>query len=341
MRHRRVIHTVLTFLLLASGTVNARDTLQVLTWPGYADNDLVDIFEKRHGVNVEITYISTDDALWARLNEAGKKRFDVFAANTAELTRAVAEKRTLPLDLDKIPNVQHQLPRFRQHDAIPGISRDGRVHAIPFTYSEMGLIYNRKLVKHAPTTIDVLWDPAYRGKVLAYDGSSHSFTLAGQALGVSNPFQLSASDWPQVSQKLVELRRNVLTFYSQPDEVVEWFHKTPVAVIFANYGSQQVKQLQDVGADIGYVIPNEGALAWLDCWSILHDTPLPDIAHAWIDFMLGPPVSRALVERQGLNNTVDAPAAEHAQDKLVWLQPVEDIQRRTTLWNSIRSGDSL
>lgn len=341
MRHRWVTLTTLTLLLVASGKGYARDVLQVLTWPGYADEDLVEIFEQRHGVDVEITYISTDDALWARLNEAGPKRFDVFAANTAELTRAVAEKRTLPLDLAKIPNVQHQLPRFREHTAIPGITQEGRVHAVPFTYSEMGLIYNRKLVKNPPTTINALWDPAYRGQVLAYDGSSHSFTLAGQALGLSNPFQLSASDWPQVSQKLVELRRNALTFYSQPDEAVAWFNKTPVALIFANFGSQQVKQLQDAGADIGYVIPAEGALAWLDCWSILHDTPVPAIAHAWIDFMLEPPVSRALVERQGLNNTVDAPAAEREQDKLVWLQPVEDIQRRTMLWNSIRSGDSL
>lgn len=341
MRHRRTIQTGLAFLLVASGEVHARDTLRVLTWPGYADNDLVELFEKRHDIDVEVTFISNDDALWARLNDPGEKHFDVFAANTAELTRAVAEKRTLPLDLDKIPNAQRQLPRFRQRDAIPGIHREDRVHAIPFTYSEMGLIYNRKLIKDAPTSINSLWDPAYRGKVLAYDGSSHSFTLASQALGLSNPFQLSASDWPQVSQKLVDLRRNVLTFYTQPEEVVEWFNKTPVALIFANYGSQQVKQLQDAGADIGYVIPSEGALAWLDCWSILHETPLPEKAHAWIDFMLEPPVSRALVERQGLNNTVDAPAAEHEQDKLVWLQPVEDIQRRTMLWNSIRSGDSL
>lgn len=341
MLRRGVIYTGIVLLLFTSSTAGARETLNVLTWPGYADDDLVQAFEQRHNVDVEITYISNDDALWARLNAHGEKRFDVFAANTAELTRAVAGNRTLPLDLARIPNVQQQLPRFRNHTEIPGISLKGKPHAIPFTYSEMGIIYNRKLVTEVPTSINALWDSRYQGKVLAYDGSSHSFSLAAQAIGLADPFHIGTEDWTQVTRKLVELRRNVLTFYSQPDEVVDWFTKTQIALVFANYGSQQVKQLQDAGGDIGYVIPQEGALAWLDCWSILRDTAQPNLAHAWIDFMLEPAASQALVQRQGLNNTRDLPTANSGQDKLVWLQPVEDIHRRTTLWNSIRSGDSL
>lgn len=326
--------------LFAANAALSQPTLHVLTWPGYADADLVKAFEIRHKVHVDITYITTDDALWAKLDDKGQ-RFDLFAANTAELSRAIQRNISLPLQLEQIPNTRKQAQRFRDLHAIPGISDGKQIYAIPYTYSEMGLIYNRKLVSTPPTSIKALWDPKYQGKVLAYDGSSHSFSLAAQALGLSNPFQITEADWGNVTQKLVALRRNVLTFYTQPEEVVRWYKKENVALVFGNYGNQQVKLLRDTGADIGYVIPEEGALAWLDCWSILKTTTHARLAHDWIDFMLEPDTAKALTERQGLNNTLQTVQTEQEQDKLIWLQPVEDIDRRTTLWNSIRSGNSL
>jgi putative spermidine/putrescine transport system substrate-binding protein len=71
-----------------------------------------------------------------------------------------------------------------------------------------------------------------------------------------------------VGPRLIAVRRNVLTFYSLPEESVQLFREHKVALLFANYGTQQVQQLKKAGADIGYTIPKEGALAWLDCWTV-------------------------------------------------------------------------
>lgn len=342
MPYRRRLNALpLLFIGFFVAPLHAKETLRVLTWPGYADPDVVLTFEQRHNAHVEVTFISTDDSLHEHLDGKGNRRFDVFAANTAEIQHYAAVGVSHPVDLQKIPNTANQLARFRNLQEIPGITREGAVYAIPFTYSEMGIIYNRKLVHTPPSSINVLWDPQYHGRVLAYDGSTHSFSLAAQATGLNNPFHIDESQWPQLTQKLVELRRNVLTFYTQPDEVVDWFKKAPIALVFANYGSQQVKQLQDAGANIGYVIPQEGALAWLDCWGIIHGTPVDSLAHAWINYMLEPQISKALEDRQGLSSTTSSPNAPPEQDKLIWLQPVENTERRATLWNSIRSGDAL
>ncbi len=43
--------------------------------------------------------------------------------------------------------------------------------------------------------------------------------------------------------------------------------------MFANYGSQQVQLLKAAGLNVGYVVPKEGALAWLDCWAITRHAP--------------------------------------------------------------------
>ena len=48
------------------GASQAATVLRVLAWPGYADPDFVAVFEKRHGVKVEITTVASDDVLRAR-----------------------------------------------------------------------------------------------------------------------------------------------------------------------------------------------------------------------------------------------------------------------------------
>lgn len=327
----------LAFCLLTALHAQAADILRVLAWPGYADPDVVRAFEKRHGVRVEVTLVSTDDALREKL-AADSGGFDVFAANTAEIKRFVDLGLVQPLDLDRIPRTRDQSPRFRDLAAIPGLGRQGRIYGIPYAYSEMGLIYARSRVSETPASLSALWDSRYRGKVVLYDGSSHGFSLAAMALGIPDPFQLSDADFKRVTAHLVALRRNALAFYSLPEESVELFRQDGGVLLFANYGGQQVKMLQAAGADIGYVIPREGALAWLDCWAVPRGARNKRLAEDWIDYTLVRPVSAILTQRHGLANTLVGGAGERDR-RLVWLRPVEDAPRRAALWNRILSGD--
>jgi putative spermidine/putrescine transport system substrate-binding protein len=144
--------------------------------------------------------------------------FDVFAANTAELTRYIDRGLSLPLDVSNIPNTRHQLPRFNDLKSIPGISREGKLYAIPYTYSEMGLIYDRKQIKEPPTSMAAMWDPRYKGRVLAYNGSNHNFSIVALLLGSKTPFQIKDREFKHVVDRLIDLRRNVLTFYSLPED---------------------------------------------------------------------------------------------------------------------------
>lgn len=331
----------LIFLFGAPTAASAVETLRVLAWPGYADADLVKVFEQRTQAKVEVTLVDSDETLWQKISTRAAEDFDVFAVNTAELQRYIGAALVVPIDTQAIPNLSRQLPRFRERKGIPGIMHDDKVFAIPYTYAAMGLIYDRAQINRPPQSIDVLWDPRYQGRVLAYNGGAHNFSLAAQALGVPNPFQLRERDWPQAVRKLIALRRNVLTFYAQPEESVELFKNRRVALLFANYGSQQVQLLKNAGIDVGYAIPDEGALAWLDCWAITRGARNNRLATAWIDYMLEVEPSRALVARQGLSNTTSASPFSHPEDRLVWLEPVENVNRRNQLWERILSGDRV
>lgn len=335
---RPILVLLAVLLPLVPGLAAGEQVLRLLTWPGYADADLVKQFEQRHGVKVEVTLVSNDDVLRSKLARNNGNDYDLVAANTAEIEYYVSQQLLQPLQPARIANTARQLWRFRDYPKIPGITHDNKVYAIPYTYSEMGLIYDRSQFSEPPQSITSLWDPRLQGRVLAFDGSAHNFSLASQARG-RDPFRIAADDFPQLAEQLIALRRNVLAFYSLPEEAASLFLEHRIALLWANYGRQQLKQLRDAGADVGYVIPREGALAWLDCWAISRGAHDPALAAAWIDFSLEAPMSRALVERQGLSNTLQEPESLEVPGRLIWLRPVEDAERRARLWALILSGE--
>lgn len=323
----------------------AAPRLRVLAWPGYAEPEVLQAFERETGARVELTVIDTDEALWQRLSARGGADFDLVSMNVAELARSRRAGLLQPVQTALVPATRRQLPRFRDWAALPGLVQseggESRVYGIPYTYAEMGLVYDRRQLEQAPSSIAALWDPRWRGRVLAYNGGSHSFSLAALSLGLGSPFQLGADDWPRAVRQLIALRRNVLGFYSQPEESLRLFRRHRVALMFANYGSQQLRLLQDAGAEVGYAIPREGALAWLDCWAITRTCAQTALAHAWIDHMLGDQAAGLLSSRQGLANTLRESPSAPAEARLHWLQPVEDVNRRERLWERIRSGSSV
>ena len=319
----------------------AGKTLRVLAWPGYAEPEVVKAFEHEQGARVELTVIDSDEALWQRLRRQGE--FDVLAINTAELQRAIDEGLVQALDPAQLQALPPRLPRFSDASALPGLTRRqaGRlqVYGVPFTYAEMGLIFDRRQLSQPPESIDALWNPRWRGKVLGFDTGGHNFSLAAQSLGLPSPFRLRDADWPRAVERLIALRRNVLSFYTQPDEATQLFRRHGCALMFANYGSQQLTKLKQAGADVGYTLPREGALAWLDCWAVPKACRDTALAQRWIAHLLGPLASRLLVERQGLANTVNAQGSPAGSSRLIWLEPVEDAARRERLWARVRSGD--
>ena len=336
----------LAFVLatMAPSIVSAanQQRLRVLTWPGYADPDVVKVFEQRTNSKVEVTVVDSDAVLWQKVaqNASVDEAFDIIAVNTAELQRYIQSGVVLPITTASLSNLASQLPRFRDLRAIPGLVRGDEVYGIPYAYAEMGLIYDRSQVSDPPDSIAALWDERYRGKVLAFDDGTHNFSLAALSMG-ANPFRIADKDWLAVTERLIALRRNVLTFYSKPEESVELFRTRKAALMLANYGSQQLQLMRAAGTDVGYAIPKEGALAWLDCWAITRSVRNKRLAEGWINYMLESGPSEVLVRRHGLDSTTREAVDRRESDALVWLQPVEDVERRVELWSRIISGDRL
>lgn len=323
--------------ILRSSRAFAAKELRVMAWQGYADDDWVTEFEEQTGAKANIVFIGTDDEIWAKIKGSEGKDFDVFAVNTAQLQRYIDGGLTTPHDLSKLPNQKEVLPRFRDLSQVRGVMRDGKVHSIPFCFDSIGIIYDKDKVSPAPDSFEIFWDEKYKGKILAYDNGEHNFSFTALTLGIEDPFHLSDEQMGKIKEKLSALKRNVLSFYTTPDEALQLYKSNDVALIWANYGQQQVKAMKDAGANIEYVNPKEGALAWLDTWAMTNGVQDADLAEAWVNFLLQKKIAKQLSERTGFGNTVVETGSAGANDKLVWLDFVEDPTKRSDLWNEIKA----
>lgn len=319
-------------------TTALAENLRVMAWEGYADADWVKEFTKETGIDVDVVFIGSDDEIWAKIVGSEGKDFDVFAVNTAQLQRYIDANLVQPIDLAKVPNQAEVLPRFRDLDAVGWVTRDGKVYGIPFAFDSIGLIYDTTKVKTPPTSMSVLWDPEYKGKILAYDNGEHNFSFTALTMGIKDPFHLSDTEMGEVKDKLIDLKHNILSLYTTSDEALQIYQNNDVALIWANYGQQQVKAMQEVGAPVAYVNPKEGALAWLDNWVISSGARDTDAAEKWIDFMITKKVSSEMSERTGFGNTVTETGSAGPDDKLIWIEPVEDPLKRSDLWNEVKAA---
>ncbi len=78
------------------------DTLRLLTWGGYAPDEVIDMFEKETGIDVKVTTSNNEDMI-SKLRATGGSGFDLAQPSQDRIAGAQAEFNIYkPLDLSKI-----------------------------------------------------------------------------------------------------------------------------------------------------------------------------------------------------------------------------------------------
>jgi spermidine/putrescine-binding protein len=307
---------------LAAAPAGRSEELHVLTWSDYFAPGTIAGFEKEFGCRVTLDYIESSDTLRAKL-AGGRSGYDVAFPSDEVMGELVARGLLEKLDLSKIPNSRHLLPRFR------GMPFDPRQeYSVPYLWGTTGLAYNKARVSPPPDSWAALWDPRWRGRVTILDDAREAFEAARRAGGEA-PGPPTREEIARARDRLRELRP--LAFESAPKDRLlrgeAW-----LAQAF-NGDALQAAAAPERAADIGYAIPREGGTLWIDNLCIPKGAPNPALAHRFIDYLLRPEVA-AEISRAVRFATPNAEARkllprELLEDPLVY--PREEDLRRCRL----------
>jgi putative spermidine/putrescine transport system substrate-binding protein/spermidine/putrescine transport system substrate-binding protein len=238
--------------------VSAAGTLNVLTWEGYANAQWVRPLEQKYGVKVNVTYIGSDDELFAKMRGGQGMTYDVVATNRANLPAFKASNLIVPLDESKVPNYHNVILRLKDKAYRLG----GRLYAVPFLWGANVLLYNPEYVKSAPTSWNVLWDKTYAGHITMADDSTLSTCFAALARGYKDPFHLSDAQLDAVKNKRSAQRPLLRTYVTGFQDDANMFASG--AMVGVSEGSYVVKLAAQKGLKLVEAVPREGAISWLD-----------------------------------------------------------------------------
>ena len=149
------------FLALVAAPVSA-ETLELLTWKGYAPKELIDKFQAETGITVKPTY-SNNEEMIAKLRATRGAGFDLAQPSQDRISSVQAEfKIYQPIDYSQLKTdqiVASMLEAVKKNTLV-----DGKSYAVPHVYGTSGMIVNRKYAADAKDYTDLL-DSKYKGRV--------------------------------------------------------------------------------------------------------------------------------------------------------------------------------
>jgi spermidine/putrescine transport system substrate-binding protein len=283
---KRLFAGLILVFFLAAGTARA-ETLKILTWKGYAPQELVDLFEKETGIQVEVAY-SNNEEIISILCESHGRGFDLVQPSQDRIS-SVQEKYGIyqAIDYSRIDKelfIPFMLKVVKQNTQV-----DGKSYGIPFCWGTSGLIVNDAFAPDVESFL-ALVDSRYVGKI-SYRLKRPLLIAIGFALGY-DPFQLYAEEdgykemLARVEEQLIHTHANVEEFWTEGEVLLHAMETGDVVVAMAwDAGGWK---LHAQNSSIDFKAPVEGALGWIDTFAIPAGAENVDAAYKWVNFIMRP-----------------------------------------------------
>jgi spermidine/putrescine transport system substrate-binding protein len=253
-------------------------TLTVANWKDYGSDIswAIEQFESETGAKVVHQYFNSEEELLQILRDGGIGKVDVALPNLAYVQPAIADDLLEIIDTTKLQNYAQLDENLKQH---PDLSSGGKIYGVPWMWGSTGLAYNTATPPADAGKWASLWNPENKGKVAFFDDVTTAIMTAALYLG-EDPYN---PDLSKVKESLVALKSNSKMFWASADDWTKGFATGQITVgnLWSGLAGTEIGR----GQPINYLIPDQGAVGWLDSWAIVKNAPNKELAYKWIDFM--------------------------------------------------------
>lgn len=328
-------------------TAASAEEIRVLNWQGYGtDIDwAIAAYTEATGNTVVHEYFTSEQEMMTKLR-TNPGAYDVVLVNSAFTGQMQAEGLLAPIDSSKVANFKDVDPAFAANE---DLNAGGALHGVPWTWGLTSFAVNTADFATPPTSISVLWDPAYKGRVSIRDDGLEAVQLAALATGQNIN---AITDLDAVKAKLTELMPQIKTYWGSENDWNQFMAAGDLAV--ASYWSGSAARAIGKGLPVAFVVPDEGAIGWLDSLAIPTTSTKPDAAYSFINWMIDP-AFYVKWDTEGAPATSNIAAAAALPDtsfnravlgdpavvaKVQFMKPVSDADREKylALWQELKAA---
>jgi putrescine transport system substrate-binding protein len=277
-----------TFLItLLFSVMSSSNTLKILNWGDYLDPDVISQFETENNATVEYVEFNNTDEFSDKFFDS-KNQFDVIFPASDMVT--ILKENKLITDLDK--------SKFSNYKNMNQVVMDGlkfqdkeNQYTVPYLWGTTGIGFNIKALKKVGINTDeiswsLIFDKAQRTKAASCgigvvnerdEIFSAALNYLGYSINTNDKAQLKVAGAliKEAYQDIKYLHTNQYT-----DDLKD--NKICVGI---GYSGDILAQTEE-NEDINYVIPSQGATMWIDVMAIPTNSPSPELAYRFIDFLM-------------------------------------------------------
>ncbi|GJF18625.1 twin-arginine translocation pathway signal protein [Mycolicibacterium cyprinidarum] len=320
-----------------SATSSSSGTLRISNWPLYMADGFIAAFQTATGITVDYKEDLNDNEQWfAKIKEPLARKQDI-GADLVVPTTYMAVRLHENGWLNDISNAGVPNKKNIRPDLIEASVDPGRKFSAPYMSGLVGIAYNRAATGREITTIDDLWDPAFKGRVSLFSDTQDGLgmIMLSQGNTPENPTTESvqqAIDLVREQNEKGQIRRFTGNDYTGDLAAGN--------ISVAQAYSGDVVQLQADNPDLQFVVPDSGATTFVDTMVIPYTTQNQKAAEAWINYVYDRPNYAKLVAYTQFipvlsEMTADLARIDPAAAANPLINPSQEILDRSKSWAAL------
>ncbi|WP_275287122.1 polyamine ABC transporter substrate-binding protein [Halomonas elongata] len=329
--------------LLGAGTMAIAadgDKLYVFNWTEYMDPEVVSDFEEAYDVEVVQNYFTSNAEMFSKLSAGGDAQYDVVVPTDYFVPRLIEAGLVQPFGPSLLQGREHLMEAFRH----PSYDPEER-YSVPYLWGVTGIVYNTETFPDPPTSWRLLFDPDAN--------PDQPFALLGGdpqvALGMACAYQGAGFDcvgqqpWVEAARLVGEtLDRPNFTGFVDSTAAVEQVARgvAQVAVTYSGDVEYRKAASPDTYAHLEFFVPEEGSQLGVDTLVIPARAPNPELAHAFINFLMRPE-NAARSADYAYYRTPNEAALERLPPALAESSRLDDDRRERLVTTPLIEGETL
>ncbi|HWG62645.1 MAG TPA: spermidine/putrescine ABC transporter substrate-binding protein [Streptosporangiaceae bacterium] len=312
-------------------------------WPLYIDagHKTLTEFTAATGITVSYAEVIQEDPSWfAKISPIIQAResigYDVMVVTDGfQFSQLVALGELTPLNQSMMTNFySYASKKFKNRSFDPG-----NTYSVPWASGTTGIAWNPKYIQTPVTSINELWNPAYKGRVGMMSDTQDLGNVGMIKLGI-NPEKSKPADWAAAAKVLAAQRKAGLVRGYYQQSYIDALRSGQTWISMAWSGDIFQQNLTS-GTNFQFVIPKEGGTIWTDNMMIpkYAQNPVdammlmdwyyqPDIAAQLteaINYITAVPGARPIISRDAAkaSGSTKQTLSEVATSNLVWPTPAE------------------
>ncbi|WP_229774098.1 polyamine ABC transporter substrate-binding protein [Halocalculus aciditolerans] len=288
------------------------DSLNVFQWTDYWPSGTVEIFEKAYGVNVNVSNYASNEEMFNKLKAGGTGQFDLIFPSDYMVNILASQGMIQQVNLDKLSNFDNLERRWI--DQAPYDPDPGR-WSVPYQWGTSGCGWNTNMTPDIeyPFSWDLMWSDEYGGQMTMLNDMRETIGASLKRLGYSLN-STKESEIQEAKEALIE-QKPLLTTYSSVsrDAALQNEQASPVHLWSGDAFSAYWATYTDGESPIGYRVPKEGGVVWVDTAAVTKEAANVNAAHAFITFFLNAEIN-AKISNYVYYPTPNAAAKEYIDD---------------------------